>query len=396
MPGLYRRCTQLWPLFATDLPLARQHLERLISESDTSDSLCALVPQLTYLGSYDRCRELLQARHLLDDALGRQSMFRIERHANASNPWSALIPASDATLLDSCRHQWDDDDRILEVELVGGLGDILENHALIQASLRERQALHRLRFRISSSASWQALGPLLAERQEVPCLSPSADVDLGGHASISRWTSPLMRCVLSDRGAEAPPAANLLAHASTDVPSGRSRIELALNWRSKPDTRYPISSFSRSVPFRHIAGFYTTLRELQAAWGGNVVLHDLTAYSADETEALQRIWPEVHLARADLQSLADTLTLLTRCHQVISVDTSLIHLRACSGRPAILLLPLFPDERWISLLRGGCYAEQISVLQQQQFHQWEPVLQQLLAALQRLLDEPRHAGTATI
>lgn len=404
MPGLYQRCAQLWPLFATDLHLARQQLEQLISKSDCPNRLCALVPQLTYLGAYERCRELLHANQLLDDALGRQSLFRIERQARAANPWRALIPAEDASLLDSCRRQWDDRAQILEVELVGGIGDILENHALILASFRQQQALDRLRFRISSSASWQALGPLLAERQEVPCLPPAAAASLGNNNGISRWTSPLMRCLLSDRGAEAPPAATLLAQNTDGAgtcgdaagPSEGSRIELALNWRTKPDPRYPISSFSRSLPFRQIAGFYTTLQELLGPQAKTVVLHDLTAYNPQETAVLRHVCPQVRLAQPNLHSMADTLALLARCRQVVSVDTSLIHLRACSGRPAILLLPLFPDERWLSLLRGGCYAEQVSVLQQQQFHQWEPVLSELLTALQHLLFHPGHATPETV
>lgn len=396
MTGLYEQGAQLWPLFATDLPLARQRLEQLISQSECPNSLCALAPQLTYLGSYDRCRELLHANQLLDHALGRQSLFRIERHARAANPWRALIPAGETTLIDSCRRQWDDEGRILEVELVGGLGDILENHALILASLRQRNALHRLRFRISSKASWQALGPLLTERQEVPCLSPNEDACLSSNNGISRWTSPLMRFVLSDLGAEAPPTPTLLPHSGDPSPAVSSRLELALNWRTKPDPRYPISSFSRSIPFRQIASFYGALRELLVDQEQLLLMHDVTAYSMQERAALQRICPQVHLARPNLHSLADTLALLGRCHQVVSVDTSLIHLRACSGRPAVLLLPLFPDERWISLLQSGCYAEQVSVLQQRQFHQWGPVLKELFAVLQRLVGKRREPACETI
>jgi hypothetical protein len=374
MPGLYKPTAQLWPLFAADLQLARRHLEALINRAHHQESLCALVPQLTFLGAYSRCEELLERHQLLSHPLGRQSQFRIERQRCAHNPWKALIPAGEGPqLLESCRQQLVERDRMMEVELVGGLGDILENHALISNSFRQRQELDRLSFRISSNSAWQAIGSILAGAGPVPCLGPESMESPAADEPVSSWTAPLMRCVLCELADESPPEASLRRIAVEDGHNW------AFNWRTKPDPRYPISSFSRSVPFAQIVGFYQDL--LENLPDHRIKLHDLSDYTAQEAAVLQGVCPSVALGRAQLRTLADTLDLLDRCNRVISVDTSLTHLRACTGRPAMLMLPMFADERWLSLLRAGCYAEHVTVLQQTNLHDWDPVLQQLVAVL---------------
>ena len=370
MPGLHAQPAKLWPLFGRDLELAHQRLEELIQRETSVDGLCGLVPQLTYLGGYEQCERLLQQHGLLSHPLGRQSLFRVERWRGRRNPWRALIPAGDTKLLEDCRQQLEEPAVTLEVELVGGLGDILENHALIQNAFARRSALKRLQFRINNPTGWEAVGALLARYSRATVLGPG---QAATSPRLAKWTSPLMRCVMAQAGMDETPVRTLPSGVEQDLPAG-----WVTNWRSKLDQRYPISSFSRSIPFAAVVELYAQiLPELNRQ---GIRVHDVSEYNRHECAILQRLFPELDQARSRLNSLGDMLALVRRCQQVISVDTSLTHLCACSGRPVVLLLPLFADERWPRLMQEGCYAESVRILKQTAFHDWTSVLDQIRQA----------------
>jgi tetratricopeptide (TPR) repeat protein len=50
---------------------------------------------------------------------------------------------------------------------------------------------------------------------------------------------------------------------------------------------------------------------------------------------------------AELRDFDDTAAVLAQCDLVISVDTSLVHLAGALGRPVWVLLPFWPDWRWL-------------------------------------------------
>ncbi|SDP46570.1 glycosyltransferase family 9 protein [Afipia sp. GAS231] len=52
-------------------------------------------------------------------------------------------------------------------------------------------------------------------------------------------------------------------------------------------------------------------------------------------------------AAPELDSFADTATLIQRLDLVISVDTSVAHLAGALGKPVWILLPYVPDYRWL-------------------------------------------------
>ena len=64
-----------------------------------------------------------------------------------------------------------------------------------------------------------------------------------------------------------------------------------------------------------------------------------------------------------------------QCEHIVSVDTSLTHFAATSGRQVHLLLPLFPDERWVELLAvSGVYRDSVVPHRQIHFHDWDAPL----------------------
>ena len=73
---------------------------------------------------------------------------------------------------------------------------------------------------------------------------------------------------------------------------------------------------------------------------------------------------------------------IVQCEHIVSVDTSLTHLAATSGRQVHLLLPLFPDERWVELLAvPGVYKDSVVPHRQIYFHDWDAPLRSVVEAL---------------
>jgi len=97
---------------------------------------------------------------------------------------------------------------------------------------------------------------------------------------------------------------------------------------------------------------------------------------------LQKRFPFVRFIRREVRSLADTYRLIEECNHIVSVDTSLTHLAATCGRKVNLLLPLFPDERWIELLNvPGIYSDLVTSYRQASFHDWDLPLRSVSRAL---------------
>ena len=67
---------------------------------------------------------------------------------------------------------------------------------------------------------------------------------------------------------------------------------------------------------------------------------------------------------------------------IVSVDTSLTHLAATSGRQVHLLLPLFPDERWVELFEvPGVYKDWVIPHRQTCFNDWDAPLRSVAEIL---------------
>ena len=65
-----------------------------------------------------------------------------------------------------------------------------------------------------------------------------------------------------------------------------------------------------------------------------------------DREALARA-PRLAHVGDDLDDFDDTAAVVSLVDLVISVDTSVVHLSAALGRPTWILLPFWPDWRWL-------------------------------------------------
>ena len=176
-----------------------------------------------------------------------------------------------------------------------------------------------------------------------------------------------------------------LAEAADGQTSRASGSHILCCWRTKPDRLNPFTSFSRSLPLRTV---FSVLEEWQPVFEERGIgLLDLSDYTKDEQALLQERFPFVEFMRREVRSLADTYGLIGQCEYIVSVDTSLTHLAATAGRQVHLLLPLFPDERWVELLAvPGVYRDLVVPHRQTCFHDWNAPLSSVTEALGLVID----------
>jgi len=358
---------RLWFLYGNDHALALEELERQIAvrQLDKSKRL-ALISLLTYIGAYRRCAHWLTTQDGHLHVTGQQSWYRILRAGGEPNPWRALLNEQNMEALDQTVSQMFSNLQPITVDLVGGIGDQLENAALLWASqpLLPQPTLMRLRPHGENS---KVVRDFIKQVPELP-LEEAAGTPGSRHV-----TAPWFRFWLGLRQLERPPRQLLM----DPRPRPNRHSRLLTCWRCKPDLNNPLSSFSRSLPFRRI-------QELYSEWDGlGLVIIDISDYQLVEQQALKNLHPGVQLARENIHCLSDTRRLMAQSDWIITVDTSLVHLAVACGRKVQLLLNLFPDERWVDLLsQEGSYRQLVTAHQQQQFHNWETPLRSLRQKLE--------------
>ena len=77
----------------------------------------------------------------------------------------------------------------------------------------------------------------------------------------------------------------------------------------------------------------------------------------------------------------DTAHALTGMDLVITVDTALAHLAGALGLPTLLLVPWFPDWRWLLGRNDSPWYPTLRLYRQPEPGAWEPVIRQVLADL---------------
>jgi len=87
----------------------------------------------------------------------------------------------------------------------------------------------------------------------------------------------------------------------------------------------------------------------------------------------------------ELESFADTASLIQNLDLVISVDTSVAHLAGALGKPVWILLPYVPDWRWLLNRLDTPWYPTARLFRQSGTCEWSSVVQQATAALQRFV-----------
>lgn len=343
-----------WPLFCPDLSLAREWvLEGWRQSSTVSIGLAMLGPSL---GLFQETRALLEEEPCrVPYPLNRQLAFRLARAEARPNPYTALLPEAVAT---HDQGQWAEVQRLsipLPLELLGGIGDHLELLSLVLPWAARQQQPLRL---FVSPTRQQQLATLLGHTPEVELIAHKQQLRADAFQALN------LRGLIYNQGHA---AFQTWIHAEpTNTPD-----QLICCWRAA-GADAPHSAWCRSVPYPLVERFY---RRLLAAGRPAHSITDLSGWRTWESAALNEIGIRQHdPSQGDLLDLAQRISGAT----VLTIDTALAHLCAAMGQPATVLLPRFPDERWMELLRPEhCYGQSLRIRRQTTYADWTSVLAEL-------------------
>jgi len=84
----------------------------------------------------------------------------------------------------------------------------------------------------------------------------------------------------------------------------------------------------------------------------------------------------------ELHDFAETAALMQALDLVVTIDTGIAHLAGALGRPACVLLPYAPDWRWMTNRADSPWYPTARLFRQDAPGDWEPVVDQLMKALQ--------------
>ncbi len=358
---------RFWFLYGNDLELAVQQLESLIElNEEDQETQIKLISLLTYLGAYDKCDKWLKQCDGEKHVIGQQSRYRIHRARKERNPWRGLIDKEMQCNVDKLVTNNMQSNKTITVDLVGGIGDQLENAALLLASLKQVPNSNLIKMR-ANGENYHVVRKLLEQVRGIQ-LANDAEVSESLRVSI-----PWFRNWLGNNNLEKMPIKLL----QDEFPKLGEKIQLLACWRCKIDTNNPLSSFSRSIPFRTIQILYSKMEKIQQEKQLNVI--DISEYREPEKAILLKSHPWLVLARENISCLDDTRNIMRSCNYIASVDTSLVHLAIACGRIIQLFLNKIPDERWLDLLtNAGNYRDHVEVYQQERFHNWEKPINNFL------------------
>jgi hypothetical protein len=94
---------------------------------------------------------------------------------------------------------------------------------------------------------------------------------------------------------------------------------------------------------------------------------------------------------ADFRDFSDTAWALSRLDLVVTVDTAVAHLAGSMGVPTHLLLPFFPDWRWLMEGETSPWYPSVRIHRQPAPGAWEPVVERVAHSLNDLMNA--HRGT---
>jgi ADP-heptose:LPS heptosyltransferase len=78
----------------------------------------------------------------------------------------------------------------------------------------------------------------------------------------------------------------------------------------------------------------------------------------------------------------DTMAIMKNLDLVVTVDTSIAHIAGALGIPVWIILPKCSDFRWFTDRTNSVWYPSMRIFRQKPYEEWEPVLKEVLTALQ--------------
>lgn len=143
-------------------------------------------------------------------------------------------------------------------------------------------------------------------------------------------------------------------------------------WRGNPRKRHDPQ---RSLPLEALQPWFETARR------NGVGVLTLQRDVSEQEQAWLAQFRNVEVPGANLRDFDDTAALMMLVRQVVSVDTSVIHLAGALGRPAVVLLRFCSDWRWGVDRPDGATYQSVRTLRQPAPGDWGSVVRALAGLL---------------
>ncbi len=160
----------------------------------------------------------------------------------------------------------------------------------------------------------------------------------------------------------------------------RPRARIGLVWKGNPHHE---NDHNRSLPFAQLRPILEAHPDLQFFSLQKPASPEFNAFASVSLRPspLAPRLPPVDLA-PHLNTFADTAAAIADLDLVIAVDTSVAHLTGAMGKPVWLLLPFFPDWRWLLNRTDTPWYPNMRLFRQTTVADWTAPLHEVATALQ--------------
>ncbi len=110
--------------------------------------------------------------------------------------------------------------------------------------------------------------------------------------------------------------------------------------------------------------------------------------AAAQMDELAETMPVINISN-EFEDFADTAAAIENLDIVVSVDTAVLHLASAMGKPALALLSISPDWRWMLSRRDSPWYPTMKLFRQKERGQWGPVFQRVAEELQMMAAKHR-------
>ncbi len=170
-------------------------------------------------------------------------------------------------------------------------------------------------------------------------------------------------------GSTPPHIQALFANAA--IRSNEQRPTIAVAWAGSPGHG---NDHNRSMPFDHLAAL---LSIIDATW----ISVQLGSRSAELRMLSSLTRDRIVDASEHIKDFNDTAHVLSGCHAVITVDTSVAHLGGALGVPTLSMLPFVPDWRWQLARRDTALYRSMRLVRQPMAGAWEHTVDDVIRAV---------------
>ena len=349
----------LWALFGNDLEAAQQSILEALKRQQSHLHLLHLAISC---GLHDTIQSIADSDDL---SMGDRATlnYRLQLlQNNERSAFRAIIHDQVATYTSNAIDQSLKNGIPLDIKMLGGIGDHLEALSIMNGWCIKHGIAINLHIQTSRI---QQLEGLTKRLPWIASLTTYGDQEAFAFSQLRRFIYEMNTIYVPQ---------SLTTHDVTQD------AEVLCCWRAVGGLGEKFSIHSRSVPFHNAYTFYQSIFKQKP----NATITDITQWKPWEKNKLLQLGVHLHdPAHGDVNDLA---AIAASHHQIISIDTALAHLCAVNNIKANLLLTLFPDERWNFLLKeGSCYANNLTIFQQESFGNWSSTMERLSQSIHKNL-----------